>query len=56
MEQHQYKLILNLTSAVLSPVQQSMLKFALTLRMYSPTVYMFHQVSFNSLTHISYAK
>ena len=43
-EQQQYELILKLTSAVLSPFQQSMLKFALTLRMYSPTVQMFHQV------------
>ena len=47
-EQQQYALILKLTSTVLSPFQQSMLKFALTLRMYSPTVQMFHQVS---LTH-----
>jgi len=36
-------------STVLSPVQLNTLKFALTLRMYSPTVQMFHQVS--PLTH-----
>jgi len=44
-EQQQYELIQRLTSTILSPFQQNMLKFALTLRMYSPTIQMFHQVS-----------
>ena len=44
-EHQQYNVILQQTWPVLSTFQQDMLKFALTLRMYSPTVHMFHQVS-----------
>ncbi|XP_067099208.1 UDP-glucose:glycoprotein glucosyltransferase 1 [Osmerus mordax] len=46
-EQAYYDLIVKRASAVLSPVQVNMLKFALSLRAYSSTVHSFQQIASN---------
>ncbi|XP_041360300.1 UDP-glucose:glycoprotein glucosyltransferase 1-like [Gigantopelta aegis] len=44
-DQSIYNTILKYASRVLSPVQMNLLKFSLSLRMYSPTVQMFQQIA-----------
>lgn len=50
-----YELILKRASALLSPVQLNMLKFALSLRAYSSTVHSFQQVSTTNINGPMYA-
>uniref|UniRef100_A0A8C9VL63 UDP-glucose ceramide glucosyltransferase-like 1 n=1 Tax=Scleropages formosus TaxID=113540 RepID=A0A8C9VL63_SCLFO len=46
-DQFYYELVVERASQLLSPVQLNMLRFALSLRAYSPTVHAFQQIAFN---------
>lgn len=46
-QEGQYEVILNITSKLLSPARLALLKFSLSLRIYSPAVEMFHQIAYD---------